>query len=175
MSGTDKSAGSVAVVFPPHCGPLSPGLIPSPGAVCPFGFQSKLASVGFCTPVFLLHLKLGFLNNYFWKKLFGLIVLGPIGCWYGTAPWYTYIPCVICCGLQKTKFMFLFKPIVVDCSLLILNLVDLDHIVFLHFYFKIAFPKQFRVGSAYPDAFHFSESSLWYPMSGYYYTHLISE
>ncbi len=31
-------AGSVAVL-PPRCGPLSPGSIPGPGAVCPFGFQ----------------------------------------------------------------------------------------------------------------------------------------
>ena len=39
-------AGSV-VVHPPHCGPLSPGSIPGAGVVCPFGFQSKLASPGF--------------------------------------------------------------------------------------------------------------------------------
>ncbi len=54
-------AGSVTVL-PPRCGPLSPGSIPGPGAVSPFGFQSKLASAGFSpgTPVFLLHLKLGF-------------------------------------------------------------------------------------------------------------------
>ncbi len=41
-------AGSVAVL-PPRCGPLSPGSIPGPGAVCPFDFQSKLASAGFST------------------------------------------------------------------------------------------------------------------------------
>ena len=54
-------AGS-ATVLPPCCGPLSPGSIPGPSAVCPFGFQSKLASAGFSpgTPVFLLHLKLDF-------------------------------------------------------------------------------------------------------------------
>ncbi len=39
--------GVVMFGSPPHCGPLSPGSIPSPGAVCPFGFQSKLASAGF--------------------------------------------------------------------------------------------------------------------------------
>ncbi len=39
-------AGSI-VVLPPRCGPLSPGSIPGPGVVCPFGFQSKLASAGF--------------------------------------------------------------------------------------------------------------------------------
>ena len=39
-------AGSAAVL-PPHCGPLSPGSIPGLGVVCPFGFQSKLASAGF--------------------------------------------------------------------------------------------------------------------------------
>ncbi len=62
---------SVAVL-PPRCGPLSPGSIPSPGAVCPFGFQSKLESAGFSpdTPVFLLHMKLGFLN----KSISGNIV-----------------------------------------------------------------------------------------------------
>ncbi len=55
---------SVAVL-PLHCGPLSTGSIPGPGAVCPFGFQSKLASAGFSPgiPVFLLHLKLGFLDR----------------------------------------------------------------------------------------------------------------
>ncbi len=39
--------------------------IVGPGGVCPFGFQSKLASAGFSlgTPVFLLHWKLGFLNK----------------------------------------------------------------------------------------------------------------
>ena len=39
---------------------MSCGLIPGPGAVCAFGLQSILASVGFSlgTPVFLLHLKL---------------------------------------------------------------------------------------------------------------------
>ncbi len=49
---------SVAVLSQ-HSGKLNPGLIPSPGAVCPFGFQTKLASTGFLqgTPVFLLHLK----------------------------------------------------------------------------------------------------------------------
>ena len=48
------------VVLPPCCGPLSPGSIPGLDTVCPFGFQYKLASVGFSpgTPIFLLHLKL---------------------------------------------------------------------------------------------------------------------
>ena len=36
----------VAVV-PQRCAPLSPGSIPGPGAVRPFGFQSILASAGF--------------------------------------------------------------------------------------------------------------------------------
>ncbi len=51
---------SSVAVLPPHCGPLSTGLIPSPSAVCPFGFQSKLATTGFSpgTLVFLLHLEL---------------------------------------------------------------------------------------------------------------------
>ncbi len=41
------------------------GFNPSSGAVCAFGFQSILASAGFSpdSPVFLLHLKLGFLNR----------------------------------------------------------------------------------------------------------------
>ncbi len=58
-------AGSVAIL-PPRCGPLSPGSIPTPGVVCPFGFQSKLASAGFSpgTPVFLLHLKLDFFSLF---------------------------------------------------------------------------------------------------------------
>ncbi len=57
--------GSVAVL-PPRCGPLSPGSIPGPGVVWPFGFQSKLASAGFSpgTPVFLLHLKLHFFSLF---------------------------------------------------------------------------------------------------------------
>ncbi len=67
-------------VLPPRCvavlplrsGPLILGLIPGPGSVCPFGFQSKLASAGFSPgiPVFLLHLKLGFVN----KSISGNIV-----------------------------------------------------------------------------------------------------
>ena len=66
----------------PGCGPLSPGSIPGPGAVCPFGFQSKLASAGFSpgTPVFLLHLKLGFLNLF----LELLFVLGAMALRLGT-------------------------------------------------------------------------------------------
>ena len=48
-----REAGSLAIL-PPRCGPMSPGSIPGSGTACPFGFQSKLAS---------LHLKLGFLNN----------------------------------------------------------------------------------------------------------------
>ena len=58
-------AGSVTVL-PPRCGTLSLGSIPGPGAVCPFGFRSKLASAGFSpgTLVFLLHLKLGFFLDY---------------------------------------------------------------------------------------------------------------
>ncbi len=62
-------AGSITVL-PPRCGPLSPGLIPGPGAVCPFGFQSKLASASFFqgTLVFLLHLKLDFFDLVcFWS------------------------------------------------------------------------------------------------------------
>ena len=58
---------SVAVL-PQRCAPLSPGSIPGPGAVRAFGFQSILASAGF-SPVFLLHLKLGFLN----KSVSGII------------------------------------------------------------------------------------------------------
>ncbi len=67
------------VVLPPRCGPLSPGQIFGPGAVCPFGFQSQLASTGFSpgTPVFLLHLKLDFFSfvsfysfrGPFWKAV----------------------------------------------------------------------------------------------------------
>ena len=39
-------AGSVAGI-PRGYAPLGPGSIPSPGAACAFGFQSKLASAGF--------------------------------------------------------------------------------------------------------------------------------
>ncbi len=58
-------------VLPQRCAPLSPGSIPGPGAVRAFGFQSILASTGFSpgSPVFLLHLKLGFLN----KSVSGII------------------------------------------------------------------------------------------------------
>ena len=45
--------------------PMGPGSIPSPGAVCAFGFQSILASAGFLRVLrfSLLHLKLDFLNK----------------------------------------------------------------------------------------------------------------
>ena len=70
MGSIIGEAGSVAVL-PLRCGPLSPGSIRGPGIVYPFGFQSKLASIGFSlgTLVFLLHLKLGFLN----KSISGII------------------------------------------------------------------------------------------------------
>ena len=57
-------AGGVAVL-PQRCAPLSPGLIPGPGAVRAFSFQSILVSAGFSpgSPVFLLHLKPRFLNK----------------------------------------------------------------------------------------------------------------
>ncbi len=42
MSNCFGEAGCVAVL-PQRCGPLSPGSIPG-GAVCAFGFQSKLAA-----------------------------------------------------------------------------------------------------------------------------------
>ena len=46
--------------------------IPDPGAVCPFGYQSKLASACFSlgSPVFLLHLKLDFFSiSVYWEGL----------------------------------------------------------------------------------------------------------
>ena len=57
-------AGSVAVL-PRRYAPMGPGSIPSPGAVCAFGFQSILASVGFLRVLRFspLHLKLDFLNK----------------------------------------------------------------------------------------------------------------
>ena len=57
-------AGSVAVL-PRRYAPMGPGSIPSPGAVCAFGFQSILASAGFLRVLrfSLLHLKLDFLNK----------------------------------------------------------------------------------------------------------------
>ena len=57
-------AGSVAVL-PRRYAPIDPGSIPSPGAICAFGFQSILASAGFLRVrrFSLLHLKLDFLNN----------------------------------------------------------------------------------------------------------------
>ena len=86
-------------------------------------FQSKLASTGFSpgTPVFLMHLQLGFWN----KSISGnivclirkdLIVLAPIGCWYGTASWYPYIPWVICRALQKTKSNFFILIFMIDAA-----------------------------------------------------------
>ena len=61
-------AGSVAVL-PRRYAPMDPGLIPSAGAVCAFGFQSILASAGFLRVLrfSLLHLKLDFLNKSFSK------------------------------------------------------------------------------------------------------------
>ncbi len=60
------------VVLPQCCAPLSPDSILAPGAVRAFGFQSILASTGFCLgyQVFLLHLKLDCLN----KSISGNIV-----------------------------------------------------------------------------------------------------
>ena len=57
-------AGSVAVL-PRRYSPMGPGSIPSPGAVCTFGFQSIFASTGFLWvfQFFLQHLKLDFLNK----------------------------------------------------------------------------------------------------------------
>ena len=57
-------ADSVAVL-PRRYAPMGPGSIPSPGAVCAFGFQSILASAGFLRVLrfSLLHLKLDFLNK----------------------------------------------------------------------------------------------------------------
>ena len=57
-------AGSVAVLLRRYA-PMGPGSIPSPGAVCAFGFQSILASAGFLRVLgfSLLHLKLDFLNK----------------------------------------------------------------------------------------------------------------
>ena len=45
--------------------PVGPGSIPSPGAICAFGFQSILASAGFLQVLrfSLLHLKLDLLNK----------------------------------------------------------------------------------------------------------------
>ena len=52
-------------MLPWHNAPMGPGLIPSPGTVCAFGFQSILASAGFLRVLrfSLLHLKLDFLNK----------------------------------------------------------------------------------------------------------------
>ncbi len=63
-------AGGVAVL-PRRCAPLGPGSIPGPAAVRAFGFQSILASAGFSpgSLVFLLHLKLDYLN----KSISGII------------------------------------------------------------------------------------------------------
>ena len=57
-------AGSVAAL-PRGYAPIGPGSIPSPSAVCAFGFQSILASAGFLRVLrfSLLHLKLDFLNK----------------------------------------------------------------------------------------------------------------
>ena len=57
-------AGSVAVL-PRRYAPMGLGSIPSPGAICAFGFQSILASAGFLRVLrfSLLHLKLDFLNK----------------------------------------------------------------------------------------------------------------
>ena len=63
-------AGGEAVLLQ-RCAPLSPGSIPGLGTVRAFGFQSILVSAGFSlgSPVFLLRLKLGFLN----KSVYGNI------------------------------------------------------------------------------------------------------
>ena len=57
-------AGTVSVL-PRRYAPMGPGSIPSPGAVCAFGFQSILASAGFLRVLLfsLLHIKLDFLNK----------------------------------------------------------------------------------------------------------------
>ena len=61
---SNGEAGSVAVL-PQRYAPMGPDSIPSPGAVCAFGFQSILASIGFLQVLWfsLLHLKLDFLNK----------------------------------------------------------------------------------------------------------------
>ncbi len=58
-------------VLPQRCAPLSPGSIAGHGTVGAVGFQCILASAGFSlgSPVFLLHLKLGFFN----KSVSGII------------------------------------------------------------------------------------------------------
>ena len=56
-----REASSVAVV-PRRYAPMGVGSIPSPGAVCAFGFQTMIASAGFSQVP--LHLKLEFLRGY---------------------------------------------------------------------------------------------------------------
>ena len=54
----------------------------------------------FCCPNMYTHL--------FLVILFGLIVLAPIFCWYGTAPWYPSFLGWYVVRYKKTKFIFLF-------------------------------------------------------------------
>ncbi len=63
-----------------------------PCAVCPFGFQSKLASAGFSpgTPVFLLHLKLDFFLDYCLFLFVQRALLESSACLLSKATLYKY-------------------------------------------------------------------------------------
>ena len=104
---------------------LSPGSIPGPGAVHAFSFQFILASAAFSpsSPVFLLHLELGFLN----KSISGIIwsykasanwqliwhwALSPSGDMLRVTKTQIYLFCIYFSLLESLLVISLYKQVV---------------------------------------------------------------